>query len=83
MEMSDNVHWRDAFERNGVLKSQSMGKQRTGTWWVEKNELCFDLGKESGGCYEVWIAGQKVEFRRAGLDSAILDGTLQRPNNRR
>jgi hypothetical protein len=82
MEMSDDVHWRDLYERNGTVKSQSMGKHRTGKWWIANNELCIDLGKDSGGCYQVWVAGKKVELRREGLDSAILDGTLQTPRAR-
>jgi hypothetical protein len=82
MEMSDDVHWRDSFERDGSIQSQSMGNKMTGRWWVEKDQLCIDRGKDSGGCYQVWLAGQKVEFRREGLDTPILDGTLQRPTRR-
>ena len=36
MEMSDEVHWRDRYERNGTVTSQSMGKNRFGKWRVEK-----------------------------------------------
>jgi hypothetical protein len=84
MDMSDGVHWRDSYGRDGTLQSQSMGKQRSGKWHVENNHLCVDLGAESGGCYEVWLAGAKVEFRREGFDGAILDGELmkQDPGNR-
>lgn len=74
--MSDGVHWRDFYERGGTLSSVSMGRTKGGRWWIEKNDLCVDHGKEDGGCYQVWIAGKKVEFRREGLDSSILDGTL-------
>ena len=79
MELSDDVHWRDIYERNGKISSQSMGRSRSGTWRVEKNELCVEVGKDQGGCYEVWLAGKKVEFRRAGFDGSILEGTLQKP----
>ena len=79
MDLSDGVHWRDSYERGGTLKSQSMGKARTGTWKVENNQLCIDLGRDSGGCYDVWLAGDKIEFRRDGLDESILDGRLQKP----
>ena len=79
MEMSDDVHWRDRYERNGTITSQSMGKSRSGKWRVEKNELCVEFGKDQGGCYEVWLAVKKVEFRRAGFDGSILEGTLQKP----
>jgi hypothetical protein len=83
MEMSDDVHWRDRYERNGALTSQSMGRNYEGKWWIEKRALCIDLGKDRGGCYEVWLAGNKVEFRRTGLEASILAGTLQSPTGRR
>ena len=82
MEVSDDVHWRDRYERNGGLTSQSMGRKRTGKWWVEKNELCIDLEKDRGGCYEVWLAGKKVELRREG-SNLPLEGVLQKPSVRR
>jgi hypothetical protein len=78
MDMSDGVHWRDSYARDGGLASQSMGKRRSGAWRVENDRLCIDLA-ESGGCYEVWLAGTKVEFRREGFDGAILDGELLKP----
>jgi hypothetical protein len=80
MDMSDGVHWRDSYAGNGALQSQSMGKRRSGKWRVENNQLCVDLGAEAGGCYEVWLAGSKVEFRREGLDGAILEGELMKPS---
>jgi hypothetical protein len=79
MDMSDGVHWRDSYARDGSLASQSMGKRRSGTWRVENDQLCVDRGAESGGCYEVWLAGAKVEFRRDGFDGAILEGELVKP----
>jgi hypothetical protein len=82
MEMSDDVHWRDRYEKSGTLASQSMGKSRSGTWRVDKNELCVEYGKDEGGCYEVWLAGTKVEFRRKDPDGSILEGTLQHPGSR-
>jgi hypothetical protein len=81
MDMSDGVHWRDSYARDGSLASQSMGKRRSGTWRVEGDRLCIDLGAESGGCYEVWLAGSKVEFRREGFDGAILGGELIKPGS--
>lgn len=82
MEMSDDVHWRDRYGRDGTLNSDSMGRKRAGKWWIEKNALCIDLGKDQGGCYQVWIAGKNVEFRREGLDTSIMEGTLQSPTKR-
>ena len=81
MELSDDVHWRDLYGRDGTLTSQSMGKQRIGKWRVENNQLCLDLGTDSGGCYEVWLAGNNVEFRREGLDGSILEGKIGKPGS--
>src|SRR5215208_90995 len=80
MDLGDDVHWRDTFRRDGTLLSQSMGKQRSGTWRIENNQLCLDLGKDSGGCYDVWLAGTNLEFRREGLDRSILEGRLRKPS---
>lgn len=81
MELSDEVHWRDFYGRDGTLSSRSMGKQRTGKWRVEDNQLCLDFGAESGGCYEIWLAGANVEFRREGLDGSMLEGKLGKPKS--
>jgi hypothetical protein len=78
MEMTDNVHFADVFGANGGLRTYSMGRKLDGKWRVEKDELCVDRGKDDGGCYQVWISGKNVEFRRAGLPAAF-EGILQRP----
>lgn len=83
MELSDGVHWRDLYAPDGTLTSQSMGRPRSGKWHVDQDQLCLDLGADSGGCYEVWLAGSKVEFRREGLDGAMLEGNLARPGSGR
>src|SRR5262249_15916658 len=76
MEMSDNVHWADVFGPNGNLKSYSMGRKTDGKWWIEKDELCVDRGKDDGGCCQVWLSGKNVELRREGLPAAF-EGVLQ------
>jgi hypothetical protein len=78
MEMTDSVHFADMFAAGGTLKVFSMGKKKEGTWRVERDEICVDRGKDDGGCYQVWVSGKNVEFRREGL-GATLEGTLQRP----
>jgi hypothetical protein len=78
MELGDDVHWQDTFRRDGTLLSLSMGKERSGKWRVENNQLCIDLGKDSGGCYDVWLAGSNVEYRRNGLDGSIMEGRLRK-----
>ena len=81
MEMTDEVHWREAYERDGSFKSHSMGRMRIGKWLVQKDELCVDVGPGTdSGCYEVWISGNAVELRPTGLGLS-LQGVLQKPNN--
>jgi hypothetical protein len=81
MEMTDNVHFADVFGSSGGLRTFSMGRKHEGKWRVEKDEFCVDRGKDDGGCYQVWISGRNVEFRREGLP-AVFEGILQRPTAR-
>ena len=80
--MTDGVHWADVYQRAGTLVTYAMGRRATGKWRVEKNELCLDRGQDDGGCYQVWVAGKKVELRRAG-SSLSVEGVLQKPTERR
>ena len=41
MQLTDEVHWRDVYERDGTLRSYSMGRKQIGKWRVEKDELCL------------------------------------------
>jgi hypothetical protein len=81
MEMTDEVHWRDYYERDGSFKSRGMGRIRVGRWSVQDDELCVDLGTGTdSGCYEVWLSGNKVELRPTGLGLS-LKGVLQQPTD--
>ena len=82
MEITDETHWADVFAANGTLTSYSMGRKSSGKWRVQKDELCIDRGKDDGGCYQVWLAGRKVELRREG-STLPLEGVLQRQSARR
>jgi hypothetical protein len=75
--LTGEVHWYDLFDRDGMLKTHAMGRKRDGKWWVEKDKLCEDLGKEFRGCYQVWISGNKVQLRSEGRDS--VEGVLDIP----
>jgi hypothetical protein len=79
MEMTDQVHWGDVYQRNGVLVTTEMGHKSAGKWRVQKDQLCLDRANELGsGCYEVWLSGKDVQLR--GKDSSLpLEGVLQRP----
>jgi hypothetical protein len=79
MELSDGVHSRDMFGRDGVLTSHAMGKKTAGTWRVRGDELCLTRPKEDESCYVVWAAGTKVELRRKGTDLPLIEGVLGRP----
>jgi hypothetical protein len=81
MELTDNVHWRDLYQRNGTVMSSSMGRKRTGRWRVEKDQLCIELEKEPiPKCYDVWLSGKQVELRHEGL--LPLQGTLELSSGR-
>jgi hypothetical protein len=75
-ELTDNVHWRDRYQRNGTVMSTSMGRKRTGKWQIENDQLCIEFEKEPiPQCYDVWLSGNQVELRREGLSP--LEGTLE------
>jgi hypothetical protein len=79
MEFTDHVHWVEAYGANGTLTTREMGKTRVGTWRVEEDQLCVDLGQEGGrACYEVWISGNKVELRTPGSSALPFQGMLQK-----
>jgi hypothetical protein len=83
MEMTDEVHWGDIYERSGTLTTYSMGHKTSGRWRVQKDQLCLDRGKEpGGGCYEVWLSGKDVQLRNQE-SSLPLEGVLQKPTDRR
>jgi hypothetical protein len=81
MELTDNVHWRDFYQRNGTVMSASMGRKRTGKWRVEDDQLCIEFEKEPiPTCYDVWLSGKQVELRREGL--LPLQGVLEPSSGR-
>jgi hypothetical protein len=81
MELTDNVHWRDLYQRNGTVTSTSMGRKRSGRWLVENDQLCIEFEKELiPNCYDVWLSGKQVELRREGL--LPLQGTLESSSGR-
>jgi hypothetical protein len=80
MELTDEVHWAYVFEKGGRLNIFSMGRPGTGSWKVEKDELCLDRPPDEPRCYEVWVSGQNVQLRR---EPEIPDeGILQKPQKR-
>jgi len=83
MELTDEAHWGEVFERNGTLTITSMGHKSTGKWRVQKDQLCMETGDApGGGCYEVWLAGKNVELRNQA-SSLPLEAVLQKPGGAR
>ena len=78
MQLTDEVHWRCVYDRDGRLRSYSMGTKKVGKWAVEKDELCFHLNEPDDGCYEVSRAGERIEMKPCGLGTT-LEGVLQAP----
>jgi hypothetical protein len=77
--MTDEVHWGDVYQRNGVLVTTEMGHKSMGKWRVQKDQLCLERATELGsGCYEVWLSGKDVQLKNKE-SSLRLEGVLQRP----
>jgi hypothetical protein len=45
MEITDEVHSADIFSPSGALTSYAMSRKSTGTWRVQKDQLCLDRGR--------------------------------------
>src|SRR5258707_5025370 len=79
MEMTDEVHWRDAYQHDGSFKSRSMGRTRIGKRQGPKDELFLYVGpRTDSGCYEGLIFWSAVQLMPAGL-GLRLQGDLQKP----
>ncbi len=76
-EVTDEVHWAYHFELGGRLHVVSLGRVRIARWRLDVDGLCL----EAGPCVQVWMAGNRVEFRRG--DGTLPDeGVLQAPARR-
>ena len=78
MQFTDEVHWRYVYDRDGRLRSYSMGTKKIGKWTIEKDELCLYLNEPDDGCYEVSLSGQRVDMKPSGLGLTV-EGVLQTP----
>jgi hypothetical protein len=81
MQLSDGVHWRDVYNRDGTPRSYSDGKGRVGKWTVKKDELCIYFKEPDDGCYEVSLSGDLIELKPSGLGLSM-EGILQTPTDR-
>src|SRR6266850_947691 len=81
MQLTDEVHWRYVYDRDGTLRSYSMGTKKVGKWAIEKDELCLYLQEPDDGCFEVSLSGRRIEMKPSGL-GLPLEGVLQTPADR-
>jgi hypothetical protein len=81
MQLTDEVHWRYVYDRDGTLRSYSMGTKKVGKWAVEKDELCLYLNEPDDGCYEVSLSGKSIEMKPSGLGLS-LEGVLETATDR-
>ena len=81
MQLTDEVHWRYVYDRDGTLRSYSMGTKKVGKSAIEKDELCLYLQEPDDGCFEVSLSGGRIEMKPSGL-GLPLEGVLQTPANR-
>jgi hypothetical protein len=81
MQLTDEVHWRYVYDRNGRLISYSMGSKKIGKWAIEKDELCLYLKEPDDGCFQVSLSGERVEMKPTGLGLPV-EGVLQTPADR-
>jgi hypothetical protein len=75
MQLTDEVHYRFVYDRDGTLRSYSMGVKKVGKWVVEKDELCLYLQEPDDCCYEVSLTGNTFEMKPMGL-GGTLDGII-------
>ena len=80
-QLTDEVHFRDVYDRDGTLRNYSNGRKTVGKWAIEKDELCLYFKEPDDGCYEVSLSGDRIEMKPSGLGLSI-EGILQAPTDR-
>jgi hypothetical protein len=76
MQLTDEVHYRLVYERDGTLRSTALGVKKRGKWSIEKDQLCLYLQEPDDGCYDVARSGNTFTLTPAGL-GLPMDGILQ------
>jgi hypothetical protein len=77
-EFSDEIHWAERYDKNGILEGSGSGRRYTKRWAVKDGQLCI-TDDEGEDCREVWIAGPRVELRRWSDDEVPKTGILRTP----
>ena len=76
--VTDDAHWWDHFEADGILKSIDLGQLTPGTWKIDGDELCItrdERTRMSTNCYEIWQMNDRVQYRRDRV--TIMEGFLR------
>jgi hypothetical protein len=81
MQLTDEVHYRFVYDRDGTLRSYAMSVKKRGKWVVDRDQLCLYFNEPDDGCYEVSLSGKSFTLTPVGLGST-LDGFLQMPPDR-
>jgi hypothetical protein len=71
--ITDEAHWSDHFRSDGTLRAVELGNDIPGAWKLHGDELCMTRRYKAGPetqCYEVWMKGDSVEYRRDGVTTA-------------
>lgn len=76
MQLTDEVHYRLVFEREGTLRGVAMGVKKRGKWTIDQDQLCLYLQEPDDGCYDVTISGKTFTLTPAG-PGLSLDGILE------
>lgn len=75
-QFTDEVHWRDVYERDGTFRSYSMGRKRAGKWSIQGNELCLELSAPDDGCFEVTASGRRMVMTPKG-NGLVIEGVIE------
>jgi hypothetical protein len=75
-ELTDEVHWRTVYERDGTLRNYALGSKKVGKWTIQGDELCVELSDPDGGCFEVALSGTRIVMTPTGLGLPY-DGILR------
>ncbi len=62
--ITDGTHWRETYAPGGKLVIEEMGHTASiGSWRIDGDHLCKVRPGILNECYELWTAGDRVEFR--------------------
>ena len=82
MQFTDEVHWREVYEKDGTLRSFNMARKRVGTWRIRGSEICIDLGDDGdNNCFEVWQQRNRFVMQRDSQDPYPSEAILEKPTD--